>query len=78
MKFRKKPFDVEAWKNTAGSVPPYWLQEYVAGNAGSILFIPILGGMKRVDPEDWVVINDKGMMYPCKPDVFEEIYEAVE
>lgn len=32
----------------------------------------------RVCPGDWVITGVKGERYPCKPDIFEETYEAVE
>lgn len=32
----------------------------------------------RVCPGDWVITGVKGEMYPCKPDIFDATYEAVE
>lgn len=32
----------------------------------------------RVCPGDWIITGVKGERYPCKPDIFEATYEAVE
>ena len=31
-----------------------------------------------VCPKDWIITGVKGEHYPCKPDIFEQTYEAVE
>ena len=31
----------------------------------------------EVTPGDWIIIGTKGEKYPCKADIFNEIYEAV-
>lgn len=30
-----------------------------------------------VCPGDWIITDEEGERYPCKPDVFEKTYEAV-
>ena len=48
------------------------------------LFIPTLedgkmGEAKHIaSREDWIIKGVRGEFYPCKPDIFEETYEAVE
>jgi len=37
-----------------------------------------LEGPHRIDWDDWIIQGIKGELYPCKPDIFEETYEAVE
>jgi hypothetical protein len=32
----------------------------------------------RADPGDYIITGVKGERYPCKPDIFEATYEAVE
>lgn len=32
----------------------------------------------EVHPGDWIITGVKGEKYPCKPDIFEATYEAVE
>lgn len=41
-------------------------------------WIDTLEGGHIVCPGDWVIQGVKGEMYPCKPDIFEETYEATE
>lgn len=87
-KFRKKPVVIEAiqFEGTPASAvavfemfnipggkfePDYDLQ---TGN----LMIPTMEGEMRVHRDDWVIKGVKGEFYPCKPDIFEATYEAVE
>jgi hypothetical protein len=41
------------------------------------LEIPTLEGTMTAMPGDWVIRGVKGDVYPCKPDIFEQTYEAV-
>ena len=41
-------------------------------------YISTLEGDMRVSPGDYVITGVRGEKYPCKPDIFEETYEAVE
>lgn len=40
--------------------------------------IRTLEGDMRADLGDWIICGVKGEFYPCKPDIFEATYEAVE
>jgi len=40
--------------------------------------IETLEGFEVVCPGDWIITGVKGEKYPCKPDIFEEIYEPVD
>ena len=42
------------------------------------LRIPTLEGLMIARQNDWVIRGVKGEFYPCKPDIFEATYEAVE
>jgi hypothetical protein len=42
------------------------------------LEIPTLEGVMRADVNDWIIRGVKGEFYPCKPDIFEATYEAVD
>ncbi len=84
MKFRKKPVVIEAWQfNGEDSLLwPKWLEEYqhngvVTWNS-SYLVIPTLEGNMTASLGDWIILGVKGEVYPCKPDIFEMTYEAVE
>jgi hypothetical protein len=41
------------------------------------LWIPTLEGLHLARENDWVIKGVKGEFYPCKPDIFEQTYEAV-
>jgi len=41
-------------------------------------WIDTLEGGHIVCPGDWIITGTKGETYPCKPDIFAEIYEAAE
>lgn len=40
-------------------------------------WIDTLEGGHIVCPADWIITGVKGETYPCKPDIFEQTYEAV-
>lgn len=46
--------------------------------APAFLVIPTLEGDHRADRGDWIIRGVQGEFYPCKPDIFEATYEAVE
>ena len=90
MKFRKKPVVIEAWKTKTlidaalaefGNLPIPIVEAYKAGN---IIFCPseikirTLEGIMSSQPEDMVIRGVSGEFYPCKPDIFEKTYEAVD
>lgn len=85
-KFRKKPVVIEAFQfngqsNTEPSGPD-WFAEAVLGRVAVArpdhLIIHTLEGQHRADLGDWIIQGIKGELYPCKPDIFEATYEAVE
>lgn len=62
VKVRKKPVEVEAWRN----------------DTGESIHIETLEGVMEARPGDWIIKGVNGELYPCKPDVFEKTYEFVE
>jgi len=42
------------------------------------LDIPTLEGTMTASPGDWIIKGVQGEFYPCKPDIFDATYEAVE
>jgi len=42
------------------------------------IFIDTLEGKMKASPGDWIITGVHGEKYPCKPDVFELTYEAVD
>ena len=89
MKFRKKPVVIEAsqWLKM-GDHPA--VEQFPWGRAitkaeGYPDYHPLdrgiiqtLEGDHEVCPGDWIITGVKGEHYPCKPDIFEMTYEAVE
>lgn len=41
------------------------------------LYIGTLEGPHKASAGDWIIRGIKGELYPCKPDIFEAIYEPV-
>ena len=35
-------------------------------------------GVMRAEKNDWIIRGVRGELYPCKPEIFEATYEAVE
>ena len=84
MKYRKKPVVIEADQLTIHN-----LSKLAAWCGGSIkgLKLPIeercidiqtLEGEMRANMGDWIIKGVAGEFYPCKPEIFEATYEAVE
>ena len=86
MKYRKKPVIIEAfqWFPEMGAVGGLAFDHYknaMRPKGTSDLYcyrIQTLEGWLNVSPGDWIITGIKGEHYPCKPDIFEETYEAVE
>lgn len=76
LRFRKKPVEVEAWRNDADdNTMPEWAKAAVLiRNDGSFLVNTIEGGLVA-RPGDWLIRGVQGEVYPCKPDIFEATYE---
>lgn len=76
--FRKKPVEVEAWRNVLGEPMPDWVTDAVVEVIDGALIIGTLEGNMRAEIGDWIIEGVKGEVYPCKPDIFEATYEWVE
>jgi hypothetical protein len=78
-KFRKLPVVIEAWQNTDDSPFPKWVDDVDVGRRdGGVILINTLEGVMRANAGDWIIRGVNGEVYPCKPDIFEKTYEAVE
>lgn len=79
-KFRKKPVVIDAvqWfkdgDHPAVKIHQSGGQLQVTGQA----YIETLEGPLLVTPGDWIITGVKGEHYPCKPDIFDATYEAVD
>lgn len=49
----------------------------IKGTGDGMLSIGTLEGEHLVSWGDWIIQGVKGELYPCKPDIFEQTYEAV-
>lgn len=89
-KFKKKPVEIDAWEvsqliNDAqfnwDDLPESVIEAY---NDKKIIFgdkqvyINTLEGEMVGSWEDWIIRGVAGEFYPCKPDIFEQTYDAVE
>jgi hypothetical protein len=80
-RFRKKPVEIEAWRIGSLDEPrPDWLRgnPVVRGNGESYIEIETLEGTMRGNRGDWIIRGVQGELYPCRADIFEQTYEAVE
>ena len=88
-KFRKKPVEIYAhrigddgWSKQiwAGVIQQKIILHLATVNKKTTGYVEIktLEGTMRGDVGDWIIRGVKGEFYPCKPDVFEATYEAVE
>lgn len=82
-KFRKKPVVIEAIQWVGSN-----FQEIVSFTVGigtlghdfmnDQVEIPTLEGEMIASLGDWIIKGIRGEFYPCKPDIFDATYEAVE
>ena len=83
-KYRKKPVEIEAvqWLGTNNAEIAYFMGvdrvmiEYREN--GQKLIINTLEGDMEASLGDFIIKGVQGEFYPCKPDIFEQTYEAVE
>jgi hypothetical protein len=90
MKYRKKPVVIEAMQFRGPSVADvdYMVafDDWMVVNQGlrectyrgSTLIIATLEGDMEASPGDWIIRGVMGELYPCRDDVFQMTYEAVE
>ena len=90
MKYRKKPVVIEAfqWFESSGEVGPVVRdteREGLLSKGDYKEFYKIPGKAfpsfqdhHRVKDGDWIITDIRGIVFPCKPDSFEQTYEPVE
>lgn len=82
MKFRKKPVVIEAVQfqedNQATHTHVNFGSPENSFYTRDKYWIQTLEGPLIVQNGDWIITGIKGEHYPCKPDIFEATYEAVE
>ena len=87
--YRKKPVVIEAtqWFKMGDHPMVYpavhgnvntWYADQVGVPSSELGMIDTLEGSHYVTPGDWIITGVKGEHYPCKPDIFEMTYQAIE
>ena len=66
----------EAWEQGAGE-GGLWADPDNPDNPEQLV-VGTLEGVHHVTWDDWIIQGVKGELYPCKPDIFDATYEAVE
>lgn len=77
-KFRKKPAVIEAVQytgNNADEVLKFIGDAREAHAVDDGIVIKTLEGDHKASPNDWIIKGTAGEFYPCKSDIFAEIYE---
>ena len=87
-KFRKKPVVIEAiqWLGEKSFDELFKFTDAdnnygivgMKDGKGDIAQIRTLEGVMDANPNDFIIKGVNGEFYPCKPDIFEKTYEAVE
>jgi hypothetical protein len=92
-KFRKKPVEIEAitfdelvqyGKDNSGNIVNGmpWSFNYnghpITHENDNCYLIPTLEGTHNMTPNDMLITGVQGEIYPCKLDIFNATYEAVE
>ena len=83
-KFRKKPVIIEAkqfngkWTDDATLILDWMKKGGDWEDSTGELKIHTLEGVMTASAGDWIIKGVKGEFYPCKPDIFEALYDRVE
>lgn len=83
--YRKKPVIVEALRYTGDNWRKLadWIgfEDCSVGKTSSTeiqpMYIHTLEGKMEASPGDYVIRGTDGEFYPCKPNIFKDIYEEV-
>ena len=82
-RYRKKPVVIEAfqYEGFGKGVIPVWgakaFNDDVLYYKDKELYIKTLEGDMKAMVSDYIIKGVNGELYPCKPDIFEKIYEKV-
>ncbi len=88
-RYRKKPVEIEAAQFDGTKESANQILAWIGSNEENArrahnakpeagLVIVTLEGDMRAKPGDWIIRGVQGEFYPCKPDIFDATYEAVE
>lgn len=82
MKYKKRPFTIEAVRFEANTVMPAWFTERVNKNMivvqnDGTCDIRTPEGVMKIHKGDYIILEPFGNVYPCNPEIFEMTYEKV-
>ncbi len=81
MKYKKKPIVIEAMRYICDTPTVREVMNFMGGaitHKGGDIIIHTLEGEMRARPGDWIIKGVQGEFYPCKNDIFEATYEAMQ
>jgi len=81
--YRKKPVVIEAMRwdgNESAMAIEKWSGHVVSRGEDfpDLMSVETLEGDMNAAPGDYIIKGVQGEFYPCKPDIFEATYEAVD
>lgn len=83
--YRKKPVEIEAIQFVGSNanevlawVTKFSLEDQVEWLPSGNLVVHTIEGDMTAIPGDWIIKGIKGEFYPCKPDIFSDLYDLVE
>lgn len=79
-KYRKRPIVIEAiqFDGTKDNLADILrISNSIGIYSSEVLAIKTLEGTMEAHLDDWIIKGIQGELYPCKPDIFEQTYEAV-
>ena len=79
-KYRKKPVVIEAIQLTEDNIDALikFCGEKIKSHPLTGVVIETLEGNMLASKGDYIIKGVKGEFYPCKPDIFEATYDAIE
>jgi len=71
-------FDAPEWLLSAQCLPMDHVGAVFIDDDDTRLTVRTLEGPVTATPGDWIIQGVQGELYPCKPDIFEQTYEATQ
>lgn len=80
LKYRKKPVEIEAiiWNGNNRDEVRDFIKATNIEIVDVFVVIETLEGNMKALPGDYIIKGTQGEYYPCKPDIFKEVYERVD
>lgn len=65
----------KAWNGPVGEPGSVWCRDFPNSDGTDPLVIGTLEGNHSVSWGDWIIQGVAGELYPCKPDIFAQLYD---